>query len=256
MPWYYVLTIVSLLTVFVAGVILSLKSAVIKPRIKTLLLDADGTLLDFNRSEKAALEETFSTLNYPYDAHTHAVYHRHNDACWKALERGEISRDQLKVRRFENTFAELGIEGDAVLTTKTYEGNLSKYAFPYEGAEDFCRKLAKKYNLYIVTNGLKHVQTPRMEQTEFPQIVKGIYISEDVGYAKPAPEFFDRIFSDCPHLKREETMIVGDSLSGDILGGNQASLHTCWVNADGAPRPENLRIDAEISHITQLEKVL
>ena len=256
MVWYHFLMIGSLLLVFVAGVIFSFKSAVIKSRIKTLLLDADGTLLDFNRSEAEALRETFSELNYPFDENTHAVYHRNNDACWKALERGEITRDDLKVLRFQRTFSELGIDGDAALTTKTYEGNLSKYAFPYEGAEDLCRKLAKKYNLYIVTNGLKHVQTARMVQTQFPQIVKGIYISEDVGYAKPAAEFFDRIFSDHPELKREETMIVGDSLSGDILGGNQASIYTCWLNSEGTPRPEDLRIDAEISHITQLEKVL
>lgn len=256
MVWYHFLIIASLLLVFVAGVILSLKSAVIKPRIKTILLDADGTLLDFTRSEKEALKETFSALQYPFDEATHAVYHRHNDACWKALERGEMTRDELKVRRFERTFAELGIDGDAPLTTKTYEGNLSKYAFPYEGAEDLCRRLAKKYDLYIVTNGLKHVQTARMEKTQFYQIVKGSYISEDVGYAKPAAEFFDRIFVDHPQMKREETMIVGDSLSGDIAGGNQANIYTCWVNPEGVPRPENLRIDAEISHITQLEKVL
>ncbi len=256
MAWYYILTMVSLLIVFFAGVLLSLKNAVIKPKIKTILLDADGTLLDFNRSEQEALRETFGKLNFPFDNSAHAVYHKHNDACWKALERGEISRDELKVRRFQKTFEELNLQGDPALATKIYEGNLSKYAFPFDGAEAVCQQLSRKYALYIVTNGLKHVQTARMLKTKIPEIVKGIYISEDVGYAKPAPEFFDRIFADHPELNRKETLIVGDSLSGDILGGNNAGILTCWVNGADTPRPENMTIDFEISHITELEKVL
>ncbi len=256
MAWYYILSIVALLLSFSAGVVLSLKSAVIKPKIKTLLLDADGTLLDFDRSEQAALQETFEELKLPFESHTHAVYHKHNDACWKALERGEITRDELKIRRFQMTFGELHVDGDPALATKTYEGNLGNHAFPFPGAEEVCQRLSRKYDLYIVTNGLKHVQTSRMLKTKIPEIVKGIYISEDVGYAKPAPEFFDKIFADHPEWKRNETLIVGDSLSGDMLGGKNAGILTCWVNRNGEPRPEDLPIDWEISHITELEKVL
>lgn len=256
MAWYYVVSIVALVLTFFAGVVLSLKSAGKFPKIKALLLDADGTLLDFDRSEQAALRETFEALCVPFDSRTYDVYHKNNDACWKALERGEINREELKVRRFRSTFEELGIDGDPVLATKTYEGNLSKYAFPFAGAEQTCRRLGKRYDLYIVTNGLKHVQAARMAKTEIPNLVKGIYISEDVGFAKPAPEFFDKIFADHPDLKRKETMIVGDSLSGDILGGNNAGILTCWVNRNGQPRPEGLRIDVEISDVTELERVI
>lgn len=256
MAWYYVLSLGAMLIVLAAGVILSLTYAVVKPRIKTLLLDADGTLLDFERSERAALKETFLQLGFAYDDSVHALYHEKNDACWKALERGEITREELKVRRFRETFAALGVEGDPVLATKTYEGNLGKYAFPYEGAEEACRRLGKKYSLYLVTNGLKNVQSARMLRTEIPQYLKGIYISEEVGYAKPAAEFFDVFFADHPECKRSETMIVGDSLSGDILGGNNANIPTCWVNRKGELRPEDLRIDLEIDDIIKLEKEL
>ncbi|MBO5248409.1 MAG: YjjG family noncanonical pyrimidine nucleotidase [Clostridia bacterium] len=256
MAWYYVVSIVALVLTFFAGVILSLKSAGNSPKIKTLLLDADGTLLDFDRSEQAALRETFEALCFPFDSRAYDVYHKNNDACWKALERGEITREELKVQRFRRTFEELGIDGDLVLATKTYEGNLSKHAFPFAGAEQTCRRLGKRYDLYIVTNGLKHVQAARMAKTEIPNLVKGIYISEDVGFAKPSPEFFDKIFADHPDLKRKETMIVGDSLSGDILGGNNAEIMTCWVNRNGQPRPEGLRIDVEISDVTELERVI
>lgn len=256
MTWYYAVIMAALILVFFAGAVLSVKSAVVKPRMKTLLLDADGTLLDFDRSEEAALKETFQELGYPYDEKTYVSYHKNNAVCWKMLERKEITREELKVLRYRMTFDELGISADPVLATKTYEGKLGQFGFAFDGAEDACRRLSRKYALYIVTNGLKNVQTSRLLKTEIPEIVKGIYISEDVGYDKPAPEFFDVFFKDHPECKRSETMIVGDSLSGDILGGNNAGIHTCWVNRTGEPRPDNLRIDLEINDITQLEKVL
>ncbi len=256
MAWYNIVSVAAMLLAFVAGVMLVLKFAVIPPRIKTLLLDADGTLLDFDRSEKAALQETFEALGYPFDEAAYASYHKNNAACWKMLERREITREELKVRRYRMTFEELGIDGDPVLTTKTYEGNLGKYGFAFDGAEEACEKLAKKYDLYIVTNGLKNVQTSRMLKTRIPQVVKGIYISEDVGYDKPAAEFFEKIFAEHPEMKRKTTMIVGDSLSGDIQGGINAGILTCWVNRTGASRPEGIRIDLEIDDIVKLEKEL
>ncbi len=256
MAWYHSLAILAQLLVLVSGILLSLKTAVIKPRIKTLLLDVDGTLLDFDRSEKAALKDTFEALGFPFDDRAYECYHKNNGQCWKMLERKEITREELKVLRYRRTFEELGIHGDPAEATKTYEGKLGQYGFVFDGAEDACERLSKKYDLYLVTNGLKNVQTSRLLKTRIPQIVKGIYISEDVGFDKPAPEFFDRIFSDHPQMKREETMIVGDSLSGDILGGNNGGIRTCWVNRTGASRPQDLRIDVEITDITELEKVL
>ena len=256
MAWYHVVAMAAMIVGFVAGVVLVVKNAVIKPRTRTLLLDADGTLLDFDRSEEAALKETFRELGYPSDDRAYASYHKNNAACWKMLEKKEITREELKVLRYRMTFDELGIDGDPARTTKTYEGKLGQYGFAFAGAEDACERLAKKYDLYIVTNGLKNVQTSRLLQTRIPEIVKGIYISEDVGYDKPAKEFFDRIFADHPKMNPKETVIVGDSLSGDILGGNNAGIRTCWVNRTGADRPENLRIDYEIDDITKLEKVL
>jgi FMN phosphatase YigB (HAD superfamily) len=77
-----------------------------------------------------------------------------------------------------------------------------------------------------------------------------------VGYAKPDSRFFDRVFSDHPKLKRTQTMIVGDSLSGDIKGGMNAGIRTCWINRNGDDRPTDMNIDLELDDITKLEKEL
>lgn len=256
MDWFSAVLLVGLTVGILGGVVYSLTHAVVKPRIRTLLLDADGTLLDFDLAEKHALEEAFATMGYPFDESVREAYHFHNQACWKRLEAGEITREELKPLRFAQVFAQLDMDGDADAIWPVYEKALGNYSFVYDGVEDACARLSKKYNLILVTNGTKAVQTPRLLQTRIPEFLKGIYVSEDVGYAKPAPEFFQRVFDDHPKLKRCETMIVGDSLSGDIAGGIGAGIRTCWVNRTGAPRPEGMKIDLEIDDFTKLEKEL
>lgn len=245
-----------LLAAFSVGVVLVLRFAPIKKRYRTLLLDVDGTLLDFDRCEEAALRDTFRAFSLPYGEETHAVYHRCNDACWKALERGEITRDELKIRRYRDTLAELNLDADPAQMTRRYEEALGSYTFPYPETEEICRKLAKKYDLYLATNGLKNVQSARLIRTEFATFVRGVYISEEVGAAKPSPEFFDRIFADHPEIKRSETLMVGDSLTGDIRGGINAGIDVCWINRTGAARPDRMKIDFELPDLTRLPEIL
>ena len=256
MEWSSVLLIALLVAGTVAGMGIVLRFAVIKPRIRTLLLDADGTLLDFDRVEASALKEAFETLGYPVSEEIEAAYHIHNLDCWKSLEKGEITRAQLKPLRFRKVFEQMGIDGDPEAIWPVYEKALGSYGYVFDGVEEACARLSKKYDLILVTNGTKSVQNARLLQSSIPEYLIAIYISEDVGYAKPAAEFFDKIFADHPKMKRSETMIVGDSLSGDIAGGNNAGIYTCWVNRTGEKRPDNLRIDLEIEDFVALEKEL
>lgn len=256
MEWYVWLFILLLTAGVFGGIWLAVRYTTVKPIIRTLLLDADGTLLDFDRAEKTALQVAFTAMGYPYSEEIHALYHEKNQACWKKLERGEITREELKVLRFRETFAALGIDGDAEGIVPVYEGALGQCGFVFDGAVDAVMRLSKKYRLILVTNGTKAVQMPRLAQSPIPEYLDGIYISEDVGYAKPDPAFFDKVFADYPKLKRSQTMIVGDSLSGDIAGGINARIRTCWVNRAGDPRPEGISIDLEIDDIVNLEKVL
>ncbi len=52
------------------------------------------------------------------------------------------------------------------------------------------------------------------------------------------------------------TLIVGDSLSSDIRGGNNAGILTCWYNPTGQKAPEDLRIDYEITDLHQVFDLL
>ena len=51
-------------------------------------------------------------------------------------------------------------------------------------------------------------------------------------------------------------MIIGDSLTSDMAGGNNAGIRCCWFNPEGAPVPEGLKIDYVVSSLREVEKIL
>ena len=47
---------------------------------------------------------------------------------------------------------------------------------------------------------------------------------------KPEPAFFDKVGQLIPGFIKEETLMIGDSLTADIAGGNAAGIDTIWYN--------------------------
>ena len=82
-----------------------------------------------------------------------------------------------------------------------------------------------------------------------------VFVSQEIGYNKPSKAYFDGCFAQIPDFDPGKAMIVGDSLSSDILGGKNAGIATCWVNPDHKSA-EQIRPDYEIEALHQLEKLL
>ena len=79
-------------------------------RYPYLLFDADNTLFDFDRSNRAAFDAVCAAFDLPDDDEAFALYERCNNAMWAAFDRGECTKDFLVVQRFRNFFAALGVE--------------------------------------------------------------------------------------------------------------------------------------------------
>ena len=77
--------------------------------IKNVFLDLDDTLLDFQKAERLAISKAFNKLNIVYDDKLIERYIQINLHCWKALERGEMSRDEVLIGRFKILFSEFKI---------------------------------------------------------------------------------------------------------------------------------------------------
>ena len=68
--------------------------------------------------------------------------------------------------------------------------------------------------------------------------------------------FFDAVFETLPDYAREEFIIVGDSLTSDIRGGNNAGIRTCWYNPKGKSKDQDVRVDYEIRSLKELPDIL
>ena len=225
--------------------------------IKNVFLDLDDTILDFQYAEHFAIKETFSKIGLePTDALL-SRYIEINRSCWAALERGELSREEVLTRRFELLFEELGVEISPSETQDTYARLLGSCHKFLDGAEDLLREFERleKYDLYIASNGIYIVQEPRIRESGIAKYFKDIFISEKIGFNKPSVEFFESCFDKIDGFKRDEAIIVGDSLSSDIQGGINAGIKTCHFNPKSIEY-KDVRPDYSISDLSELIPLL
>ena len=95
-----------------------------------------------------------------------------------------------------------------------------------------------------------------MTSADLYRFFEKVFVSQELGANKPSPEFFSRAFAQIPGFDPQKAMMVGDSLTSDILGGIRAGMRTCWVNPNHAqPNPE-IPADYEIEALSQLEALL
>ena len=225
-------------------------------RFDTVLLDADDTVYDFKLAEKTAVSRTFEAFGVDPTDETVSLYSKINLSCWKALERGELSRDDLKPTRFRMLFERVGAQpADFEAVNAMYETNLSRCAFLLDGALDFVKKLSGYCGIYLATNGLTVPQTGRFDRAAIKPYVDGIYISEQIGVSKPDKGYFDYIFKDLGITDKSRVIMLGDSLTSDMLGGRNAGITTCHYLAGSAPTGSKL-CDYEISGYDEFFDIL
>ena len=224
--------------------------------IKNVLFDLDDTLLDFHRAEAEAIRHTLKEIGIdPTDENVDS-YSKINRSCWAKLETGEYTRDEVLHRRFDMLFDSLGVTGDSHETQKLYEYRLSLGAYYLDGAEELLDALHGKYKLYIVTNGIISVQSRRIKDSGIGKYFEKIFVSEKIGYNKPDKRFFNAAFAEIPNFKHEETVIVGDILTSDILGGKNSGIKTVYFNPNCKKNDTGITPDYEIAALGDLIKLL
>jgi len=223
---------------------------------KILLIDLDDTILDFHMQEYMAIRKTLSDAGIEPTEAVCTRYSQINDLHWKRLEKGEITRDQVLHGRFRMLFEELGIAESSEKTALAYMENLSEGHYFLPGAKEAVASLSKKYRLFLVSNGTASVQEKRLQSAGLNPYFEGVFISQNVGVNKPAKGYFDYCFARIPYFDPRKTMIVGDSLSSDILGGQNAGIKTCWINPKHKECTLAQKPNYELEALSQLESLL
>ena len=220
-----------------------------------LFLDLDDTILDFHKAERIAIAKTIRNFGVEPTEEILELYHKINKWHWEQLELGKLTRAEVLVNRFGMLFEQLGREADPAACARSYEKNLSIGHYFLPGAEEAVKRLHKKYRLFLVSNGTAVVQQGRMTSAGLYPYFEQVFISQEIGFNKPDKAYFDACFARIPGFDREKALVVGDSLTSDILGGINAGVRTVWVNPEhrgcGGVRP-----DYEIEALSQLEKLL
>ena len=223
---------------------------------EVLFLDLDDTILDFQKAEHVALSKTLRGFGLEP---TESVLKRYNlitKAHWEALERKELTREQVLLGRFQVLFEEMGISAEPVKVARAYEHNLSIGHWFLPGAEEAVARLSRKYKLYLTSNGTASVQKGRMTSANLYRFFENVFVSQEIGVNKPAVEYFEKCFAQIPGFDKTKAIIVGDSLTSDILGGQNAGIATCWVNPHHKQGRPDIRVDYEIEALSQLEDLL
>lgn len=200
------------------------------PRYRYLLLDADGTLFDFKQSESLALKRTLQHHQIAYDDQINALYSRINQSLWEALEQNQIDKKRLQSERFRQLLQQLDLIGSPEQLNATYLIELGNCSILFNGAEAVCRILAEQYHLAIITNGIAVVQRPRFMRSPLAEIIRDLFISEEVGFEKPHMGYFHHVMQKLEINDHRQVLVIGDSLTADIAGGIKAGLDTCWYN--------------------------
>ena len=224
--------------------------------IEFLFLDLDDTILDFHKAERIAISKTFRDFGIEPTEEVLARYSQINKACWHKLELGEWTREEVLVRRFEILFAEHNIVCDGTQVARAYEKNLAIGHYFLPGAEEAVDALSKKYRLFLASNGTASVQQGRMTSANLYRFFEKVFVSQELGANKPAKEFFQRATAQIPGYDPQKALMVGDSLTSDILGGINAGMKTCWVNPKHLPADPAITADYQIEALSQLESLL
>ena len=131
-------------------------------------------------------------------------------------------------------------EGDAsgldpLEVNSAFIRTMSVNGVPMPGALAFVEKVKENIRdarIYIASNGATINAKGRIASTGLDRYIDGLFVSEAMGAAKPDPAFFD-ICLDQIGEPKSSCIMIGDSLTSDMLGAKNAALDSVWFMPSG-----------------------
>ena len=218
-----------------------------------ILFDADNTLLNFDAAESKALAETLVNYGIEPDAETVQTYRTINEELWRQLEKGQLRREKLMSERFTRFLKAIDAAGDGAEMNRYYLEQLSLHPdLASPEVLDVLRELSEVATLAVVTNGFQKVQSRRLAESGVENFLEDVFVSEKMDAEKPNRKIFDAALRALGVENREHVLMVGDSLTGDVQGGINAGLDTCWFNPHHQENPGKILPTYEISSLEEL----
>ena len=231
-----------------------------------IFIDIDDTILDFTKCSFTAVKQSFADFNYAIGDDEYRDFFdkfmAHNLALWRKVELGLMEKKELHRTRFSSAFAMFGVSGlDGVEFEKRYRVHLANAYEMVVGADEFLSYLSAKYPLFTASNAPHNQQIVRLTASNLIGYFTDIYTSELIGSEKPKKEFFDECFVraqkffDAPLLP-SRCVMIGDSLSADVTGGNDYGMTTVWFNIYSATNDGIALPDYTINSLVEIKDIL
>ncbi len=198
--------------------------------IKTVFVDIDNTILDFNKCALQSMTEALNTVGLQYKDGLFDIFKLINDRLWLDIEKGIIDINYLMLHRWNMIFEKAGIAFDGVRFEGLFRNGLRESHEEVDGAGELLKYLSGKYTVCAASNGPYEQQVKRLTDAGFDGYIDHMFISGEIGYKKPNPNFFEVCFDRLGNALPRESMMIGDSLTADIGGAGNYGMKTCWFD--------------------------
>jgi HAD superfamily hydrolase (TIGR01549 family) len=234
-----------------------------KPIARLILFDLDNTLLHLTDYWEASMKEAFRQMAVTSSLEMNELYSyfKEQDELYCGLyDEGIISLWDFRRERFIKTMEHFNIivnNEDAVQFHELFTALTNQFIKPNAKVNRALALLSEQYLIGVVTNGTPDFQRNKIKQMGIGAYFKDdhLFISEEVGYSKPAKEIYQMAL-DHFQVTADEAIFVGDSLKNDVIAPMQYGMRAIWVNNHRESLPQDVVPYATITAIEQLEPIL
>ncbi len=239
-------------------------------KYKTLIFDLDDTLTNNTESIRYAFEQVINRMEGKYSDELFLRWSKFDADYWHSWEKGTMILPEtiktledriryLRGNRFVRFFKEEGIEIEfefAVELNEIYCEMMGVNIIEIKNAKKLLQELCTEYEIIVATNGPKVAAYNKVERAGLMPYVSFVLCSEEVGFSKPMPEFYDLLFARAENKDKETMLMIGDTLTTDVLGGMKNGIDTCWLNWERIPVPEGYHPTMVIHELLELKEKL
>lgn len=214
---------------------------------KNFVFDLYGTLLDIRTNEEKPylwkkMSEIYSALGAVYTpAELKKTFRMFERQLADSLpENGEPDLRLVFAQLFERK----SVSCDTSLVkgiTVTFRALSRKKLCVYDNVHEVLQELrCQGKGVYLLSNAQSDFTRPELTITGLEKYFDGILISSEVGFKKPAKEFYNSLFETF-HLIPEECLMVGNDETSDIAGAIRAGMDSLYIHTEISPSLDTVK---------------
>jgi putative hydrolase of the HAD superfamily len=224
--------------------------------IKAVSFDADQTLWDFQRVMRHSLGYVLKILENesPVIASKLSIdgMITTRNRVAEYLKGKTTNLEEIRLEAFRATLAETGHTDDtlAARLNRIYLQHRFDDVELYPDVLPTLTQLRENYRLGLLSNGNSYPARCGLDD-----MFGFVIFSQDIGYEKPSPRFY-QIAIEKAGCRKEELLHIGDSLENDVIGAKNYGITSVWLNRDRVEPETDTDIDYEIGSLSELLKIL